>query len=562
MFLCALAAASALLRRSGRSLTGELGGWVAQWHLRANGATSATRATETPVGGIGIGRVWPGVAGLICAVPGYRFIRQPVRYDEAFTFLFFVNGNWPALFYYPLPNNHVLYSLLAKLSVLVAGAQPWAWRLPALAASVASVFVLFRACRKLSGPQAGYLAAAAIATWPLLVLYSSAARGYSLQVLLTLLMIDAIVDQWSHPERSRLCQFSLLAGLGMLTMPSMAFAISGLGLWMCLLHWLRSRSVGAMWRDVVLPGVGLTLLFTVLFYVPVLLVNRLSAISDGRFFTRLAPDALLEAVGSHAAASYFELTRGVGTVHAALLWALFAFGIAGAVKHKNRALFALAPACLFGSAALLLLKGSIPYPRTWIYFVPVFLITADAGFAFLISGLSRFRTSVALLALLSVSALLAWRLAEQNAIEGYPDSGAAPGASAMAGQLTRFVDADDWLCARAPFDVPLQYYLWARRYDATAPAWPGRERVFYVVPGDFAGTATVRPQDLTMVARVAGLSLYRMQAPARGNDFAKSFHCWFRGSTLMGAVIRPSPVQFAAARPRPSLRTGAGAGGS
>jgi hypothetical protein len=50
-----------------------------------------------------------------------RFLASPMWYDEAYTFLHFVKPGWPLLFDYPLPNNHVLHTILAKLSTLVWG---------------------------------------------------------------------------------------------------------------------------------------------------------------------------------------------------------------------------------------------------------------------------------------------------------------------------------------------------------------------------------------------------------------------------------------------------------
>ena len=82
-----------------------------------------------------------------------------MRYDEAYSLMFFVNGTWERLFYYPLPNNHVLYTLVEKSAVLLLGQDPFVLRVPALLFGLTSIVVVFSVCRKLIGEQAGYLEA-------------------------------------------------------------------------------------------------------------------------------------------------------------------------------------------------------------------------------------------------------------------------------------------------------------------------------------------------------------------------------------------------------------------
>ena len=52
---------------------------------------------------------------LVAAALGLASIARPMRYDEAFSALFFVEPNWAAAFYYPLPNNHFAYTVLERL---------------------------------------------------------------------------------------------------------------------------------------------------------------------------------------------------------------------------------------------------------------------------------------------------------------------------------------------------------------------------------------------------------------------------------------------------------------
>ena len=81
-------------------------------------------------------------------VRGY-YLSQPMRYDEAFSFLNFVHRGFPALFFYPLPNNHVLHSILVKAVTQVWGNSPASIRFTAFLAGIATMPLLFCLCRRL-----------------------------------------------------------------------------------------------------------------------------------------------------------------------------------------------------------------------------------------------------------------------------------------------------------------------------------------------------------------------------------------------------------------------------
>src|SRR3990172_724006 len=78
------------------------------------------------------------------------FINIPIRYDEAFTFIHF--ARFPVANFigdYSFPNNHLLHSLLVRLSVVLFGPWEWAIRLPAFLAGVACLPMLYLLGRRL-----------------------------------------------------------------------------------------------------------------------------------------------------------------------------------------------------------------------------------------------------------------------------------------------------------------------------------------------------------------------------------------------------------------------------
>lgn len=76
-------------------------------------------------------------------------------------------------------NNHVLYSLQAKLSVLVFGEHNWSVRLPAMVFGVAGIAVMWSLARLASGALQAHATALLIAFSYHHVWYSQSARGYT-----------------------------------------------------------------------------------------------------------------------------------------------------------------------------------------------------------------------------------------------------------------------------------------------------------------------------------------------------------------------------------------------
>jgi hypothetical protein len=88
-------------------------------------------------------------------------IHQPLHYDEAYTYLHFASRGIRAVITdYHAPNNHVLHSVLVRISYGVFGHDPWALRVPAAAAGVLLIPAVYVVGRLFHGSAAGLIAAA------------------------------------------------------------------------------------------------------------------------------------------------------------------------------------------------------------------------------------------------------------------------------------------------------------------------------------------------------------------------------------------------------------------
>jgi hypothetical protein len=199
--LLALATGLASVRERAVARVAEIGTATLHFLRGAGGqAWAALRAEE--------GAHLVALAGVLGAGAALRLhhLAGPMRCDEAFTFLNYVSKPLALeLAHYSEPNNHLLNTALAHLTVWLFGGEPWAIRLPVLVVGTAAVPVSYLAVRLHFGRHAALLAAAAVAAAPELVKYSTNARGYAFVVLafLLLLALAARLRARRRPSESR-----------------------------------------------------------------------------------------------------------------------------------------------------------------------------------------------------------------------------------------------------------------------------------------------------------------------------------------------------------------------
>jgi mannosyltransferase len=109
---------------------------------------------------------------------------------------------WQVFISYISSNNHLLYTVLEKLSVLLFGEREWALRLPAVIFGTAAIPVLYWVARKLMPRYASLGAALLLAVSYHHILFSQNARGYTAYVLFSLLSTGLLVDGLER-DRSR-----------------------------------------------------------------------------------------------------------------------------------------------------------------------------------------------------------------------------------------------------------------------------------------------------------------------------------------------------------------------
>jgi hypothetical protein len=187
-------------------------------------------------------------AVVFTAVTGWQRLDQSLWDDEEYTLRRAVLGSYDldeplrfkpvdwntTLSYYKKPGNHVLHSILARVSLHARALLPGmegrkftgrAYRLPACLAGIAAVAALAWCLKVFGFPGAGMLAAWMLALHPWYLRYASEARGYSLVLLL--LVVAVVVwkravgeGRWLWWALLGVLQFAMVA-----TWPAMIYTL-------------------------------------------------------------------------------------------------------------------------------------------------------------------------------------------------------------------------------------------------------------------------------------------------------------------------------------------------
>ena len=374
---------------------------------------------------------------VLCPVNVYRASTQSITYDEAVTYDAFVVGPMSHAFTGYNANNHVLFTILAKITTGAIGTSELGLRLPSVVAGAVYFIAVFFLCRLLFGRGAVFtLAAAALALNPLVLDFLSAARGYGVALALFMLAFYQVVvilvrSSSDGPARGhRWVGVSLALGGSVCANLAFLFPAVGLGLTALIMaafdtHGTGRASVWHFGRTTVLPlcGPG-PLTAAALLAVPLTLAER-SHFTYGASRLGETVTSLVDLSVRHHPSGWpiDTVSAIIGNVEAGLLVPLTLTALlATACIVATRAVRARNLSALtVQEEILLLLAGTlgmtlaqllvahrlwnVPYPldRTGLYFVPMFILAlaflaqktdhwnrvspALRGFSFILLGL-------------------------------------------------------------------------------------------------------------------------------------------------------------------------------
>jgi hypothetical protein len=294
------------------------------------------------------------------------FARRTMQYDEAYTLRHFAVHPGIALLSYTEPNNHKLHSLLVWVSTMLAGKSLIAVRFPALSFAVLALAMMYRVGRKVGGWQVGLAAAVFLATNGVFTDYAVNARGYTLTIFLTLVLIDQVFLTPPRPTRRSRYRLMLTACALLLTLPTMALLLAGV---IVTLVWQARTGRKLL---LLVPPLVIGSIAGGLFYLPAVMLGSLAR-SAGRFgYRELAP---------LAAETW---TMIFGTPGAGLVLAICcACGVLVVFRRGHvtlrQAVIGIAGTALALLLAQFVLTGQVFYGRNYLYLLPLVCVIAALG---------------------------------------------------------------------------------------------------------------------------------------------------------------------------------------
>jgi hypothetical protein len=417
------------------------------------------------------------VAGIALRVAS---LDVPMRYDEATTYDNYVSKPlYVGLANYSAPNNHLLHTFLAKLSVTAFGSGEWAVRLPALLAGIALIPATFALTRALYGRIAALLAAALVASSSTLVEYSANARGYTIVALLTLIVFIAATRVLEHESIGAWAVVAVAGALGLHAVPIMIYPLGGILLWLLVSRIAEKRPLRAFGSR--LGGCVLaTAVLTGILYAPVFAASGVRSVTSNEFVEPRSWSAFLEMLPEHGRDTIESWGRDLPFVVTALL-AVAVVASLPLTPHISR--FSIPPflAIVAWALPVLALQRVVPFTRVWLFLLPVALAAAAGFYGWLLEKRPLGRLAgIALTGLIVVSASAV--VYSADSVRESRETGALLDAEAVADDLAETVRPGDRILATGS-DTILEYYLEREGIEAAPLLYTDerRARTFVVV---------------------------------------------------------------------------------
>lgn len=395
------------------------------------------------------------------------FLSQPMRYDEAFTFMQYASKPLVIGLSHYYPNNHLLHTFFVHLTTSVFGQAAWVIRLPAFLAGVLLVPASYLVIRRYYADQdAALLTAALIAASPILIGFSTAARGYTLFSLFFLLTLALAPYLLQHRNAAAWLSFAVLSAFGFYTIPLMLYPFGVVVMWLVLSAiGERNRRADGPLLSELLVAVALTMALTLFLYLPPIVASGVESLTT-RVLSQawtFSKEEWRESLGHLWAMWNRGLPLGINVL---LMIGFFSSIIRHRriARHRTPLLLAVAAGCV----PVLLLQGIRPPERTWLFLLPLYFGLAAAGLSDLIRratavlklGGSRIAAGLVSAVSVLVCVWISLNVIGTQSVAYSDDSGSG---LREAERIVQFLKDElrpgDRILAKTPSEAPIEYYL-------------------------------------------------------------------------------------------------------
>jgi len=407
---------------------------------------------------------------VLAALNRLPYLWRPMGHDEAYTYIAFASrGLRIAITDYHLPNNHVFHTVLVSIATWLFGDSPAVVRLPVFIAGILIVPAIYILAKSFYSREIGLVSAAILASAPVLIDYSTNARGYMLLALFTVLLFTCGAYVVKNRNEVAWALLVLFASLGIYTNPTMIYPIAVLFAWLLLegIFGYADFSYGARFYRYLVFAMASIVFVSVLLYMPLVLYSGLDSLIGNNFIAPLRWSDFMQSVPVRIRNTWDEWNRDLPGAVSWIGMTGLAISIALSL-NKIRQVALLFAASISGIGTILILQRVAPWPRVWLFLFPLVVMWIAAGLLGFLHFVTQKLTADArtfrlLSGLLIVLPLLAGGIRSYT----YFDTKAfSPGELEKAAiYLSETLKPGDVVVVISPDTVILDYYLRRRGID-------------------------------------------------------------------------------------------------
>ena len=396
------------------------------------------------------------------------FLFQPMRYDEAYTFLFCASKPlYFGLSNYYAPNNHLFHTFLVHITYLLFGNQLWVIRLPALFAGILLVPASYMVARIFYDKYTGLLTAGIIASSSVLIEYSTNARGYTLLCLFFLLILSLGVYLIKNRNLAAWFLFSILSALGFYTIPIMLYPFGIVIVWLIFSTIFEDTNLSRkiLYKDLFISLIIISFL-TFILYTPVLVGFGLESVIGNRFVESRSWSYFVENFPPSLYLIWTHWNRDVPTVISFLLVIGFFTSL---VFHRRLTSYTVPIVLAVGIwlIPVLMFQRVVPFKRVWLFLFPLFAILASSGVSYLLrlieSKIINNKSFIVTLLAVALSFWLNLNVVTTQSVYYSNETGTLRDAEEITIFLKDYLKPKDRVLAPRPSNLPLEYYF--KTYD-------------------------------------------------------------------------------------------------
>ena len=297
----------------------------------------------------------------------YFMLRFTLNVDEVTSYLFIVKkGFWATISYYPSPNNHIFYSLLAWLSQPFFSDSFYVMKAPSYIISIITTGTLIIYLSKYFNFSMSILGTLIFSFTTHYFIYSISGRGYALMTSFALLITFLSIEILSGKGDKYLWHiFSLASILGFYTM--VIFLYPFVAICAIILGFLLYQKKFTVLKDfiyyTILISIGVLLLYT-----PVFLISGISSISSNGWMHKLSWSEYVIALPRFIDSAFIQI---IDIDNNATFVGIFILVISLLVLSKTKKYdwFWLIVAFFVTPLILLTIQRIQPYERVWTYLI-------------------------------------------------------------------------------------------------------------------------------------------------------------------------------------------------